>query len=81
MVKKIKPAVSEKDHAALTIALATHLNKSKGEPWYKYLRQQADVYLETIQNEDKYKQEEVQWMQKMWQQNRPATHTWKLRKI
>jgi endoglucanase len=81
MVKKIKPAVSEKDHAALTIALATHLNKSKAEPWYKYLRQQADVYLETIQNEDKYKQEEVQWMQKMWQQNRPATHTWKLRKI
>ena len=81
MVKKIKPAVSEKDHAALTIALATHLNKSKGEPWYKYLRQQADVYLETIQNEDKYKQEEVQWMQKMWQQNRPATHSWELRKI
>lgn len=81
MVKKIKPAVSEKDHAALTIALATHLNKSKGEPWYKYLRQQADVYLETIQNEDKYKQEEVQWMQKMWQQNQPTIHTWKLRKI
>jgi len=81
MVKKIKPAVSEKDHAALTIALATHLNKSKGEPWYKYLRQQADVYLETIQNEDKYKQEEVQWMQKMWQQNRPATHSWELKKI
>ena len=81
MVKKIKPAVSEKDHAALTIALATHLNKSKGEQWYKYLRQQADVYLETIQNEDKYKQEEVQWMQKMWQQNQPTTHTWKLRKI
>lgn len=81
MVKKIKPAVSEKDHAALTIALATRLNKSKGEQWYKYLRQQADVYLETIQNEDKYKQEEVQWMQKMWQQNQPTTHTWKLRKI
>jgi hypothetical protein len=81
MIKKIKPAVSEKDHAALTVALATHLNKSKGEPWYKYLRQQADVYLETIQNEDKYKQEEVQWMQKMWRQNQPTTHRWKLRKI
>ena len=81
MVKKIKPAVSEKDHAALTIALATHLNKSKGEQWYKYLRQQADVYLETIQNEDKYKQEEVQWMQKMWQQNQPSRHSWQLRKI
>jgi hypothetical protein len=29
----------------------------------------------------KYKQEEVQWMQKMWQQNQPTIHTWKLRKI
>ena len=81
MIKKIKPAVSEKDHAALTIALATHLNKSKGEPWYKYLRQQADAYLKTIQNEDTYKQEEVQWMQKMWQQNQPSRHSWQLRKI
>ena len=81
MVKKIKPAVSEKDHAALVSALATHLNKSKGEPWYKYLRQQADAYLETIQNEDAYKQEEVQWMQKIWQQNQPTRHRWQLKKI
>ena len=81
MIKKIRPAVSEKDHAALTIALATHLNESKGEPWYKYLRQQADAYLKTIQNEDTYKQEEVQWMQKMWQQNQPSRHSWQLRKI
>ena len=81
MVKKIKPAVSEKDHAALTIALATYLNKSKGKSWYKYLRQQADAYLETVQKEDEYKHQEVQWMQKIWQQNQPIRHRWQLNKI
>ena len=81
MIKKIKPAVSEKDHAALTIALATYLNKSKGKSWYKYLRQQADAYLETVQKEDEYKHQEVQWMQKIWQQNQPTRHRWQLKKI
>jgi hypothetical protein len=65
----------------LTIALAAHLEKSKGEPWYKYLREQADAYLKTVQNEDEYKQEELQWMQEMWQQNQPARHKWQLKKI
>ena len=81
MVQKIKPPISEKDHSALTIALAAHLEKSKGEPWYKYLREQADAYLKTVQNEDEYKQEELQWMQEMWQQNQPARHKWQLKKI
>jgi hypothetical protein len=81
MIKKIKPAVSEEDHAALTIALETYLNKSKGKSWYKYLRQQADAYLETVQKEDEYKHQEEQWMQKIWQQNQPTRHRWQLKKI
>ena len=81
MIKKIKPAVSEKDHAALTIALETYLNKSKGKSWYKYLRQQADAYLETVQKEDEYKHQEEQLMQKIWQQNQPTRHRWQLKKI
>ena len=81
MIKKIKPAVSEEDHAALTIALETYLNKSKGKSWYKYLRQQADASLETVQKEDEYKHQEEQWMQKIWQQNQPTRHRWQLKKI
>lgn len=81
MVKKIKPPVPEKDHAKLTTALAKHLDKSHGRPWYGFLKQQVETFLEAAPREAEYKQQELNWMREMWLMNQPTQHTWQLNKI
>lgn len=81
MVRKISPPVDESDHAALSAALFTHLEKSNGKSWYDFLKQQVETFLESVPQEADFKEQELQRMREMWLINQPTPHDWLLEKV
>lgn len=81
MVRKLNPSVDESDHTALSAALFAQLQQSNGQPWYGFLKQQVEAFLEAVPQEAEYKQQELNWMREMWLINQPTPHNWQLNKI
>ena len=76
MLSKINPPVSEDDLDALKAALDAHVEKSKGQPWYYYLKSQVKAFLESVPQEDALKAQAEELMNKMWIVNQPKPHHW-----
>jgi hypothetical protein len=81
MVRKLNPPVDESDVSALSDALFAQLQQSNGKPWYGFLKQQVETFLEAVPLEAEYKQQELNWMREMWLINQPTPHNWQLNKI
>ena len=81
MLRKVTPPVSESNIPRLTAALQAELDKSKGKPWHRYLKQEVETFLRTLPDEANYKQQENHWMQQIWIANQPISHKWELNKI
>ena len=81
MLNKIKPQPNLDDPEALKTALMAHVEKSKGESWYGYIKSQAEAFLEHFPNEEALRAEEEKLMQEIWTINKPQTHQWTLRPI
>ena len=76
MLNKLKPPVPEDDLDALKAALGEHVAKSKGQPWYYYLKNQVKAFLESVPKEDALKVQQEKLMNKIWTVNRPKSHHW-----
>lgn len=81
MVRKLNPPVDESDYTALGEALFAQLQESKDKPWYGFLKQQVETFLEVVPKEADYKQQELNWMREMWLINQPTKHKWQINKI
>ncbi|WOO42646.1 SGNH/GDSL hydrolase family protein [Rubellicoccus peritrichatus] len=76
MINKMDPPISEDDYEALKAALETQVEKSKGKPWYGYIKNQTKAYLESAPHEEELKTEEEEQMAEMWTINQPKPHRW-----
>lgn len=81
ILRKITPAIPETNHAVLAAELTKEIDKSKNKPWYAYLKQQAETFLELVPHEAEYQLQEAHWMQQMWITNQPVPHQWQLKRI
>ncbi|MCK5565666.1 MAG: SGNH/GDSL hydrolase family protein [Planctomycetes bacterium] len=80
MISKLDPHphVPEDDMEALEAALNAQVEKSKGQPWYDYLKSQAETFLEFVPQEDNLRAQEESLLTKTWTINQPKPHHWTL---
>ena len=78
MLSKIKPPPNLNNPEVLKAELMAHVEKSKGQPWYGYVKSQAEAFLENFSQEAALRAEEEKLMQEVWMVNKPRTHRWEL---
>lgn len=72
------PDTDTSDLSAVSQVLLAHVEKSANEPWYGYLKKQVNTYLAEVDNETHYRDEVVSLHKKMYEVNKPGTHTYTL---
>ncbi|MGC6455165.1 MAG: SGNH/GDSL hydrolase family protein [Coraliomargaritaceae bacterium] len=81
MFHQLDASIDTSDFSALRLALDAHIEKSFGEPWYDYLRSQADRYFQYAPNEDALRKRELEQMNNIWKCNQPQLRQWEIKAV